>query len=101
MPQITDLLNADERNMLTAAAKTISEADAMRLMVWLRSDQVKDPPVNLSLKDVQSLNAAFDKMLKRTASAIEGGQEGLACCCCTPCCCSAASVPVRAGVSLS
>ncbi|HEX4694657.1 hypothetical protein [Sphingomonas sp.] len=89
---ITDLLNQEEQDQLTPAARQITEADAMRVMVSMRGGGGRlpgDAPVNLSLEDITSLNSAFDTMMRRTATSRDLGD--IKCCCCTPCCCTAAA----------
>ena len=104
---ITDPLGEEHIKLLTEAAASITEGDAVLLNRSLRdpSTPLPDSLASLTTSDVQSLHAAFQAAHENTydlgslSPALVGvSHAGDACCCCTPasCCCAAAqSVPSR------
>lgn len=104
---ITDSLSDEHANLLTEAAASITEGDAVLLNKSLRNPDTPLPEnlVELSIEDIQSLHAAFQQSHENTydmsslsPSLVGTAHADSACCCCTPasCCCAAAqSVPSR------
>ncbi len=93
---ITDLLGPDYAGDLTKNAKKLTKFDLMHL----RKHAVRDDDAKitkkmkaLNVKDLHSIEDAFDRKLQTLSGLSAAPPNGTTyCCCCTPCCTCAAAV---------
>lgn len=97
---VKDMLHPTSAALLTDTAANLTKGDLFALRQYhARQQPYQDPPSNLVLQDVISLEDAFDHHLQGANGVKEtefnrGVRDNVsACCCCTPCCCTAAAMP--------
>lgn len=80
------VLTPADKAKLTPAAAAITLGDLLLLSAHKENPRT----LNLTVRDVHSLEAAFADQL----AALDPGAQDTNCCCCAPCCCcSAAAMP--------
>lgn len=85
---VTDLvLTPADKEKLTPAAAMLSLGDLLQLS----STRKANPhTLNLTVKDLSSLDAAFADQIDNLDPGVAKPQD-VNCCCCAPCCCSSAA----------
>jgi hypothetical protein len=77
-------------SQLTPNVQRLTKGDLIALNQWARTRQGQ-PPIHLTLQDIDSLEKAGDAMYAGTGAA--AAADVTVCCCCSPCCtCTAAVV---------